>query len=295
MQRMEISKLNIAVVGLGLMGGSLAMALNKSVGKLSGVDRDTETCRLAVAAGVVDEASPVLEHQVAMADLVVLAVPVRGIVAILNELPALRPGGCMVLDLGSAKKEIAQAMENLPDQFAAIGGHPMCGREHSGLSAATADLYERQTFVLCPNQRTTSSIEGIALALVHTLGAKPLMMTAERHDELVATSSHLPYVVASLLMRRAWKAAQEDETLWRVSASGLRDTTRLAGSDPQMMLEILLANRRALLGQIEAYRHDLDRLADLLNGGDEETLRHDLKGVQWQRAEYLRKKSGEDD
>jgi prephenate dehydrogenase len=119
-------------------------------------------------------------------------------------------------------------------------------------------------------------------------------MTADRHDRLVAASSHLPYVVASLLMRQAWETAQQDDRLWQVSASGLRDTTRLAGSNPEMMLEILLANRQAVLRQLETYREDLNWLAELLRGGDEETLRHNLKDAHRQRTEYFQNKYGED-
>ena len=289
---MDISNLRIAVVGLGLMGGSLAMALRGSVGKLTGIDRDAESCRLAVARGLVDDAAPLLNEGVNSADLVILAVPVRSIVKVLSDLPAMRPDGCMVLDLGSTKTEIEQAMENLPSQFSAIGGHPMCGRERSGLDAATSDLYEGQTFVLCPNRRTSPAIEQIALGLLGKLGSEPLMLKARRHDQLVAVSSHLPYVVASLLMRRAWEAAQQDDRQWQVSASGLRDTTRLAGSDPEMMLEILMTNRQVILQQLEAYRDDLSWLAEQLRSGDEARLRHNLRAAQQQRTEYLQDKFG---
>ena len=293
LEDVELSNLNVVIIGLGLMGGSLAMALRGSVGKLTGIDRKGKTCRLAVARGIVDDATPLLNEGVASADLVVLAVPVRSIVAILKDLPAMRPDGCMVIDLGSTKGEIEETMVDLPNQFAAIGGHPMCGREHSGLGAASADLYERQTFVLCRNSRTTKAIGDLARRLVQEIGAKPLAMSAERHDQLVATTSHLPYVVASVLMQRAWQTAQQDERLWLVSASGLRDTTRLAGSNPEMMLEILMTNRPSILRQLESYRDDLDRIAQLLKTGDEAALRQSLKDAQRQRAEYFESKYGD--
>ncbi|UCG23316.1 MAG: prephenate dehydrogenase/arogenate dehydrogenase family protein [Chloroflexota bacterium] len=292
LEDVQLSDLHIAIVGLGLMGGSLAMALRGSAGKLTGVDRDPESCRLAKATGVVDDARLSISEGIASADLVILAVPVRSIVTLLNGLPVVRPGGCMVLDLGSTKSEITQAMESLPDQFSTIGGHPMCGREHSGFGAARADLYRDQTFVLCRNRRTTASIENTALNLVRSIGSEPLVMTAERHDRLVAVSSHLPYVLASLLMGRAWEAARLDDRLWQVSASGLRDTTRLAGSEPEMMLEILLANKQAVLEHLEAYGRDLSGFSELLRNGDEAALRDTLQGGQRQRGEYYQRKFG---
>ena len=118
-------------------------------------------------------------------------------------------------------------------------------------------------------------------------------MSAERHDQLVATTSHLPYVVASVLMQRAWQTAQQDERLWLVSASGLRDTTRLAGSNPEMMLEILTTNRPSIIRQLESYRDDLDRIAQLLKTGDEAALQQSLKDAQRQRAEYFESKYGD--
>ncbi len=285
---MDLSTLNVALVGLGLMGGSLAMAVRGAVGNLIGVDRDPNTRSVAMSRGVVDSVAPRLDEVIATVDLVVLAVPVRSIVSLIHALPEMRPDGCMVLDIGSTKGDIEQAMQLLPSQFSAIGGHPMCGRESSGIQAATADLYQDQTFILCRNRRTTLDIERIAVDLVREIGAQTLFMPADAHDQLVAASSHLPYIVASILMRQAWNMANEDDRLWLVSASGLRDTTRLAGSDAQMMLEILLTNRPHILRQIEAYGQELLNLAERLRYGDEEALRNILDAANQQRSEYLK-------
>ena len=272
------------------MGGSLAMALKGTAGNLSGVDSDPNTRGLAMRLGLVDSVAPRLDEVITPVDLVVLAIPVRSIVTLVHTLPEIRPDGCMVLDFGSTKGEIGQAMHLLPNQFSAIGGHPMCGREYSGLQAASADLYKDQTFILCRNRRTTSAIEQIAVDLVRGIGSETLFMPADAHDQLVAASSHLPYVVASILIGQAWNMANEDDRLWQVSASGLRDTTRLAGSDAQMMLEILLSNRQHILRQIEAFGQEMSNLAEQLRNGDEEALRQTLDAANQQRSEYLRDK-----
>ena len=151
----------ICVVGLGLMGGSLALAL-RLAGRLAIPQRpfhltivDNNPKTLNAALRLADVATDDLAAGVQQADLVVLATPVRTIVNVLNQLPKLRPDGCLVLDLGSSKADICRAMDSLPDAFQAIGGHPMCGREVAGFGAATPDLFRQQTFILCPTQRTT--------------------------------------------------------------------------------------------------------------------------------------------
>jgi prephenate dehydrogenase len=198
------------------------------------------------------------------------------------------------MDIGSTKRAVERAMEDLPIQFAAIGGHPMCGRESSGLTAASADLFAGQTFILCRNRRTTLVIEEVAMMLVANIGARPHLMPADEHDALVATTSHLPYVVSATLMSRAWHRAAEDQRLWDVSASGLRDTTRLAGSNPEMMVEIMLTNQRALSAEIEAYAQELAAMAEALRTRNRQVLQGKLAEARDYRRDYLRAKYGHD-
>jgi prephenate dehydrogenase len=280
----------ICVVGLGLMGGSLALALRlarrlaipQRPFHLTIVDSNPKT--RAAAGRIADFVSDDLALGVEHADLVVLATPVRTIVSVLEQLPQLRPDGCLVLDLGSSKTNICQAMDNLPDSFQAIGGHPMCGKETAGFGAAAADLYENQTFVLCENGRTTPQLAAIVHQIIRTIGANPLNLPAQTHDNMVAAISHLPYLVSAALMQTA--AAQNDDQLWQVSASGFRSTTRLAGSDPQMLLDILLTNGTAVRNQIEAYQTQLDEIKRLLTIGDEQELLDWLTKTNQQHEAY---------
>lgn len=286
----------ICVVGLGLMGGSLALALRlarrlaipQRPFHLTIVDNNPKT--LSAALRLADVATDDLAAGVQQADLVVLATPVRTIVNVLSQLPTLRPNGCLVLDLGSSKSDICRAMDSLPDAFQAIGGHPMCGREVAGFGAATPDLFRQQTFILCPTQRTTPQLEAVVYQLVADLGANPLVLPPALHDNMVAVVSHLPYMVAAALMRNA--ANLDDDRLWPVSSSGFRDTSRVSGTDPRMMLDILLTNKTAVLQQISQYQGQLANVAALIEANDEDQL------LQWltetQRAYWAYRQAKKD-
>jgi prephenate dehydrogenase len=276
----------IGIVGLGLMGGSLALALRDHTGRLIGVESDALTRQRAVREGIVDVAFENLSPDVPHIDLLVLATPVRSILRTLARLPDLRPVGCQVIDLGSTKQTVVTAMNDLPEIFAAIGGHPMCGKETSGLDAAAVDLYRGQTFILCRTSRTTLELERLTLEVLEIIGAQADFLDAAEHDAVVALVSHLPYLVSATLMRGT---STEDQ--WAISASGLRDTTRLAGTNPRMMIDILLTNRDAILDVLSDYASDLAVLRQLLHHGDENALMEWLARAQVHYAAYRRFRS----
>jgi prephenate dehydrogenase len=277
----------VCIVGLGLMGGSLALGLRPSLSHLTVIDTNPET--QAAAQDLADVVTADLAEGVWDAELVILATPVRTILRLLAQLPAARPDGCLLLDLGSTKADICRAMEMLPPSFQAIGGHPLCGRETAGFGAASADLYRNQTFVLCENGRTTPQIAAVAHEIIETIGANPLLLPPQTHDNMVAATSHLPYLVSAALMQTA--AAQNNEQLWQVSASGFRDTTRLAGSDPQMLLDILLTNRMEVLEQVDKLQGQIITIKRLLIQGDETALADWLANTWQQHKLYRKRKS----
>ncbi|MFN2106677.1 MAG: prephenate dehydrogenase [Candidatus Promineifilaceae bacterium] len=279
----------VCIAGLGLMGGSMAQALKGKAGRVTGVDRHAATRQQALADGVVDFAPESLAVGVSDADIVILAMPVRAILDALHELPVLIPDGCFVLDLGSTKAAINEAMSELPPGFAALGGHPMCGKETAGYRAADPTLFQGQTFILTRNERTTPEIERLALAIIDLIGAKPLFMEAQQHDRLTAAVSHLPYVLSAALMR--FVSQQKDDYLWQTSASGFRDVSRLAGSDPQMLLDILLTNKTAVLEQLKGYQVELQEVIRLLAGADEKTLAAWLSEAQRRHIAYRKAKT----
>lgn len=264
--RSELHSTHVAVVGLGLMGGSLALALKPHVRKLTAVDVDASTRRIALERGLVDEAVADVEQGIDDVDLLILATPVRNIVEILRQLSRWLPQGCVVLDLGSTKGQICSAMDALPAGFSAIGGHPMCGKESSGLRFAQDDLYRDQTFVLCRTERTNEDTERLVLTLLGLIGAQPLFLQPQEHDRLVAQVSHLPYFLAGLLMQQSAERAVSNERLWEVSASGFRDTSRLAGSDPGMMRDIVETNRQEIARVLRRHAALVDTLIEIVDG-----------------------------
>jgi prephenate dehydrogenase len=271
------------------MGGSLALALHGRCARLTGVDHDPAVVALAGERGIVDLATPDLASGLRDCDLLVLATPVRTILALLAQLPTTNPHASRpisVLDLGSTKGAIARAMEALPAGFEPIGGHPMCGREVAGLEHAEAGIFAGHAFVLVPLANTTARTRGLARQLVRALGARAVEMAAAQHDRLTALASHLPYVAAAALVRAA--QAQGDEQVWQVAASGFRDTSRLAASDLTMMVDILLTNRKAVLAALQGYQAELGELAALIEAGDPGALRAALEPARQRRSELFR-------
>lgn len=270
-ERSDVCKRSdVCIIGLGLMGGSLAKALKGHARQLIGVDRHAATRQAALADGTVDWVTGDVAVGLKQADVVILATPVHAILEFLRQLPLLKPEGCLLLDLGSTKEEICAAMSALPSTFSAIGGHPMCGKETAGYHAATADLFQGQTFILSRTDRTDQRVEELALAVINQIGARSMFLPAREHDQLVAVASHLPYLISATLMHHA--SSMQDARVWPVSASGFRDSTRLAGSDPRMMRDILLTNREAVLAQLVQYASELAHLTSLLENEDEAAL-----------------------
>jgi prephenate dehydrogenase len=270
----------IAIVGLGLMGGSFALALRGKCAKIIAIDRDARTRENARV--IVDETSDDLAR-IASADVIILALPVRAIIAMLPRVGALAKPGAIVIDLGSTKRAIVQAMEQLPAPVQAIGGHPMCGKEISGFDAADANLFRDARFVLTPLARTSPQTLAFAQSLVETLGARAIILDAARHDKIVAAISHLPFALASALMTITSEIAREDDLVFELAASGFRDTSRLAASDVTMMLDILLTNRDNVAAMIRASAQNLETFAGAIERGDEIALRAMLDQVAAQR------------
>jgi prephenate dehydrogenase len=275
----------VAVIGLGLMGGSLAGALRPRCRSITGVARRQETLDVARERNLIDRGTLSMADAAREADIVVLATPVRTILTLLDEIAAFLPAGCLVIDVGSTKGDIARAMALLPETVQPIGGHPLCGREVAGIDAAQPTLFAGHVFALTPLPRTSAPAVELARAIVDAVGAHPLLLDPQRHDRLVAVTSHLPYVVACSLMETAAVAAATDPLLWELKASGFRDTTRLSASDVTMMGDILLTNREAVGRVLEDCALQLGRLAALIAAGDERGLDALLRSARARRRD----------
>jgi prephenate dehydrogenase len=279
----ELADFQITVVGLGLMGGSLAGALRGQCRSVVGVARRAETIDAALAKNLVDWGTTDLADGVRAADVVVLATPVRVIVRQLAEIGPLLPEGCLLMDLGSTKAQIVARMARLPDHVQPLGGHPMCGKEKSGIEVADPALYHGRTFILSPLERTSEAALASGIVLAEAVGARPLVLEPERQDALVATVSHLPYLLACALVATADATTSADPAAWEIIAGGFRDTSRVAGSDVSMMIDILMTNQEKVLNAVNVYQAQLQNLAHLLETGNEEGLRSTLSAIREER------------
>jgi len=279
----DLRDARVSVVGLGLMGGSLAAALRGNCKSVVGIARRCETIEYALTHGLVDHGTTDLADGVRHADVVILATPVRVIIQQLGEIGPLLPPGCLLMDLGSTKRQIVAEMARLPDHIQPLGGHPMCGKEVSGLEAADPALYQDRTFILTPLERTSQAALALGRALAKAIGAQPLVLEAQRQDFLVATLSHLPYLLACALVATADATTSADPAAWEIVAGGYRDTSRLAGSDVTMMTDILLTNRAEVLKALSAYARQLHDLTCLVETGDEEEMQMVLGRIREER------------
>ena len=278
---------HLSIVGLGLMGGSLALAMRDHADHITGIDLSDEARSYALKQGFVDSATDDLFEGVNPADVVILATPVRVIVEMLQmRIGSFLRSNTLLIDTGSTKQDIVDAMANLPIGVNAMGGHPMTGKENGGIEESDRALYRNRPFVLCPSRRTTPAARLRAVALVQTLGAKPIEMDAERHDQIVAGISHLPYLLSTTLVATIANQAEDDSAYWELAAGGFRDTSRLAASDVTMMGDILRTNTTAVATLLAQFRMQLAMLETMLIAGDDHRLSESLQPIRRARKEW---------
>jgi len=282
----DLEQACVVVGGLGLMGGSLALALHGRCRRLAAWDTDPGAVEMARRMAVADQVSIDPLEVVPQADLVILAAPVRAIIEGLRQLPAMHAGEAVVLDLGSTKAEIVLAMETLPTRFDPIGGHPMCGKETSGLESAEKGLFHGARFALTPLSRTTERARRLSVDLVRAVGARPLWLDAETHDAWVAATSHLPFLLAAAAV------LSTPEEAGRLIGPGFVSTTRLAASSPRMMLDILRTNRVPVVEALRRTRQELDALEGLLFREADSELTSRLAEAAARRQRLLQRADG---
>ena len=289
----------LVIVGVGLIGGSFALALRKAgqVKHIVGVGRGQENLQRALERGAIDEIAGDLPSALKNADMVFLSIPVGQTGEIMRQISPYLERNTIVTDAGSTKRNvIAAALSHLPQHLENIvPGHPIAGAELSGAGAAKPDLYRGKNVVLTPLKETRTEATAQVKDLWQACGAQVVQMSPDGHDEVLAAVSHLPHVLAFALMHLI---ATEDEEranelgpddLLRFAGSGFRDFTRIAGSSPEMWRDICLGNREALLKQIDSYLQTLSALRGLLARGDGEALKTVFMNARDTRRNWLQK------
>ena len=281
----------IVIFGVGLIGGSVALALKKagSTAQIVGVGRSSQSLQTALDLGVIDTASSDIAAAVKDADILLIAAPVAQTTTILSAIKPHLTASTVITDAGSTKGDVLQcAQEILGAQFNQfVGGHPIAGAEKSGVTAAMADLYTNKNVVLTPAAATNPQAIQRVKTLWLTCGANVSEMSAATHDGIFAAVSHLPHLLAFALVDDI-AARPNAEQLFGFAASGFRDFTRIAGSHPEMWRDISLANRTALLNELHAYQAELARLHELLEREDGNRLQ-----ALFERASIARNNWGE--
>lgn len=272
---MSVISKRILIVGLGLIGGSLAKALRcrRLCQSVIGYDRDSDELETGLRLGIIDEAADDLLTAVESADVVVLAVPVKAMETVLAEmLPALR-SETIVTDVGSVKGNVVRAARELfgfvPENF--IPGHPIAGSEKSGVAAADETLFEHHKVIITPLPDSKPESVTLVARLWQSVGAEVLQMDVARHDEVLAATSHLPHLLAFSLVDTL--SQEQDRTdIFRYAAGGFRDFTRIAASDPTMWHDVGLANKAAILQKIDEFSEGLSQLREAIETEDGQTM-----------------------
>lgn len=298
----EMGKLveNVLVIGVGLIGGSLAKALRQRglTGSVAGYGRSRDQLLLGVERGIIDLAVDNLDSAIAMADLIVLGVPTLTVKSYLPIIEKHRKASAVVTDVASVKGEIVRVVTDhfgmLPEWF--VPGHPIAGSETSGIAASNADLYIDHKVILTPDANTNPESLSLVADIWKAVGAEVVLMSVAEHDKVLAATSHLPHALAYTLVDTL-ASLDVGVDVFRFAAGGFRDFTRIASSHPVMWHDIMLANREAIIDVMASFRSNLDRLEQAMVEEDSETIMAIFERAKTSRdhfAELLKNPKKED-
>lgn len=280
---------NIAILGIGLMGASLSLGLKKRgfTGRILGYARREETRRQALELGVADELFSDPAEAVREADIVVICVPIWTIAKLAEQIiPALKPGA-VVTDVGSTKSELLKTMEPLFKGSVAhfMGSHPIAGSEKTGIEAGNSDLYDGRLTVVCPSDGTPDEAKAAISDLWKSAGSEVVEMSPSAHDAMLASTSHLPHMVAAALARSV--ANDDPEKKADFCGTGFKDTTRVASGSADMWVDIIDTNRSALEAELSHFNEELQGLIEILRSGNSDDIRTWLEDAAADRNQIL--------
>jgi len=283
---------NLTIIGVGLIGGSLARALRRvnAVDRITGVGRNEANLRHAVELGIVDNFSTSIPSAVKDADVVLISAPMCAYDAIFAEMTGTLPPHCLITDAGSTKEHaIDTARNQLTDEQTTrfVPAHPIAGTEHSGVDASFAELFDDHLCVLTPTNKTRPEATQMIETMWQTAGSNVMCMDASEHDDFLAAVSHLPHVLAYALVNAVRKQGTDAHDPFHFAAGGFRDFTRIASSSPEMWRDIALSNREALLHKLDALQVELSKLKTALEVGDGDRLLTEFRQAKQARDEWL--------
>ncbi|QQE11690.1 prephenate dehydrogenase/arogenate dehydrogenase family protein [Planctomycetota bacterium] len=278
----------LTIIGTGLLGASVGLAAKQSgfAKKVAGVSRNLESAEKAASVGAIDVPYDKISDSLADADLAVIAVPLSGFDYIFSLIAPLQRPDLFITDVGSTKSSVVNsAHHHLTDPSLFLGSHPMAGSEKQGPESASADLFPDKPCILTPENDTNPQVITTVTALWQSLGMNILTMTPKQHDTETAVVSHLPHAAAAMLIQTANTLGGYD-----VASTGFRDTTRLASSNPPMRVDIMSANRPALITALKQYRENIDNLINILDQDNQNALLKLLNTSMTHRDEWMKKR-----
>ncbi len=286
MQRIQ----HLVVIGTGLIGGSLALALKKAdmVERITGVGRDRANLELAQERGIIDDWNHDIAEAVVDADVVLLAVPMAAYESVFVAMADRLATTAIVTDAGSTKQSaLLAAGKLLPQHVRFVAGHPIAGTEQSGAAAAFAELFEQRLCILTPDDATDAAALELVQSMWECAGSRVMCMNPLEHDEFLAAVSHLPHLTAFALVNAVRKQGNADHDPFEFAAGGFRDFTRIASSSPQMWRDIALCNREAVINQLDALQDELNGLKQALLNDDAEVLLENFTSAKQARDAWL--------
>ena len=279
----------LTIIGVGLIGGSLARALQEAgvVKEIVGCGRDKDQLQQAIDLGVINKYEIDVSRAVAGSDVVVVAVPVGAMEAIFKQLQSAVSAQTVITDVGSTKGSVIHSIRaaygNVPSNF--VPGHPIAGTEKSGVAASFAGLFHHRRVVLTPLQETDKAAVALVRKMWEATGAVVSEMDVKHHDDVLAATSHLPHLLAFALVDTL-AALDEKAEIFQYAAGGFRDFTRIASSDPQMWHDICVNNRDAILQVLQHFQLDLDKLGKAIADNDSEYILDVFKRAKASRDDF---------
>jgi prephenate dehydrogenase len=278
----------LAVIGVGMMGGSLALAAQRyaQVDEIVGFDSDPAVLQTALRQGIISEAASTAAEAAAYADLAVVSTPVRSIPALVEECAAAEPRPRLITDMGSTKSAIMRSLSPVARSIF-VGGHPMCGAADSGVRYARAELFQKATYFLCTTGAAFPRLYAMLQQFVVDLGARPTLIDAQAHDQIMAVVSHLPHVLANVLMKQAGSCVAGGKPALQMVGPSFTDLTRVAGANPFMWRDIFIENREALGDSVKAMSAELQSFAEHLARQDEPAIGGSIEAAAGYREQML--------
>jgi prephenate dehydrogenase len=264
----------ITIIGLGLIGSSLARALRQYLGitNIIAINRSMEPINEAIKDGCILRGFSDINAQIENSDIIFICTPVKSTIDYIRKLSVVVNPNCIITDVGSTKGEIISFVNNMPSPPCFVGGHPMTGTEKTGYSAGIAHLFENAYYVLTPCKSTTESALDHMINLVKGIGGIPVIMDADEHDTITGGVSHVPHIIASSLVNLVKELDSKDRKMQMLAAGGFRDITRIASSSPEIWENIVMSNKKKIIGILDVYLDILNRFKTYMKSGDSKKI-----------------------